>query len=94
VEPLGLRTKEQDLILHHHERWDGRGYPGGLAREEIPFLCQVLALADCFDALTTDRPYRRGCDLPKALIEIRACAGSQFNPCLTRQFVAMASAFH
>jgi polar amino acid transport system substrate-binding protein len=65
-----------------------------LAGDEIPFLCQILALADCFDALTTDRPYRRGCDLPKALSEIQACAGSQFNPFLARRFVAIASAFN
>jgi len=94
VEPLGLRAPEQDLILHHHERWDGRGYPGSLAGDEIPFLCQILALADCFDAITTDRPYRRGCDLPKALSEIQAGAGSQFNPFLARRFVAMASVFN
>ncbi|MBI4794589.1 MAG: HD domain-containing protein [Deltaproteobacteria bacterium] len=91
VEPLGLRTQEKDVILYHHERWDGRGYPRGLAGKEIPFVCRLLTLADVYDALTTDRPYRRRCSIPEALTEIRAHAGTQFDPELTLEFVDMLS---
>jgi putative nucleotidyltransferase with HDIG domain len=87
VRPLGLRTQERAIILHHHERWDGQGYPQGLAGEEIPFLCRLMALADVFDALTSDRPYRRQFSLRAALKMIRAGAGTQFDPDLTRKFV-------
>ncbi|MFZ5453152.1 MAG: HD domain-containing phosphohydrolase [Thermodesulfobacteriota bacterium] len=91
VEPLGLRPQEKDVILYHHERWDGRGYPQGLAGEEIPFACRLLTLADVYDALTTDRPYRHRCSIAKALEEIRAHAGTQFDPELTLEFVDMLS---
>ena len=91
VEPLGLRTQEKNVILYHHERWDGRGYPFGLAGEEIPFHCRLLALADVYDALTTDRPYRHRCSIPEALAEIRIHAGTQFDPQLALDFVDMLS---
>jgi HD-GYP domain-containing protein (c-di-GMP phosphodiesterase class II) len=91
VEPLGLRPREKNVILYHHERWDGRGYPYGLAGEEIPFHCRLLALADVYDALTTDRPYRHRCSIPEALDEIRAHAGTQFDPQLALDFVDMLS---
>ena len=91
VEPLGLKPREKDVILYHHERWDGRGYPFGLAGESIPFYCRLLALADVYDALTTDRPYRRRCGIPEALAEIQAHGGTQFDPQLTRKFVDMLS---
>jgi putative nucleotidyltransferase with HDIG domain len=89
VEPLNLKPKEKEIILHHHERWDGRGYPLGLAGEQIPFLCRLVALADVYDALTSDRPYRRRFTIPEALAEIQAQAGTQFDPDLTRKFLQM-----
>jgi HD-GYP domain-containing protein (c-di-GMP phosphodiesterase class II) len=88
VELLGF-TPQNRLILHHHEHWNGRGYPQGLARDEIPLLSQVLCLADSYDALTSDRPYRQGCSHHQALAEIRASAGTQFSPELTREFLEM-----
>lgn len=91
VEPLGLRPQEKGVILYHHERWDGRGYPRGLAGKDIPFGCRLLTLADVYDALTTDRPYRQRCSIPEALAEIRAHAGTQFDPELTLEFVHMLS---
>jgi putative nucleotidyltransferase with HDIG domain len=91
VEPLGLRPREKDVILYHHERWDGGGYPFGLAGESIPFYSRLLALADVYDALTTDRPYRQRCSIPEALAEIQAHAGTQFDPHLAREFVDMLS---
>ena len=89
VEPLNLKPREREIILHHHERWDGNGYPQGLAREEIPFLCRLVALADVYDALTSDRPYRRCFTIPEALAEIQAQAGTQFAPDLAQKFLQM-----
>jgi hypothetical protein len=66
-------------ILHHHERIDGGGYPAGLAGDEIPFNARVLAVADTFEALTSDRPYRRGLSNAKALAEIQRSAGTQLD---------------
>jgi HD-GYP domain-containing protein (c-di-GMP phosphodiesterase class II) len=88
---LRLGARAETLVLHHHERWDGRGYPHGLAAGEIPFLCQVLSLADCYDALVYDRAYRRALSPAEALTEIRAAAGTQFNPELAREFIDMVS---
>jgi HD-GYP domain-containing protein (c-di-GMP phosphodiesterase class II) len=68
------------VVRHHHERWDGRGYPDRLAGEEIPLAARVFAVADALDALTSDRPYRRATRFSRAREEIRAHAGSQFDP--------------
>jgi len=87
--PLGLLPEERQAIRHHHERWDGRGYPGGLKERDIPLPARILALADSFDAITSDRPYRLRASVPQALEEIRAGAGTQFDPDLAARFVAM-----
>lgn len=76
-------------VRHHHEAWDGTGYPDGLAGEEIPYVARVLAVADTFDAMTSDRPYRKGLDLDIALSEIAKGAGSQFDPELANAFVKL-----
>jgi HD-GYP domain-containing protein (c-di-GMP phosphodiesterase class II) len=68
------------VVRHHHERWDGKGYPDRLAGEAIPLAARVFAVADALDALTTDRPYRRGTRFARARDEIRSHAGSQFDP--------------
>jgi diguanylate cyclase (GGDEF)-like protein len=78
-----------EYILHHHERWDGTGYPHGLKGEEIPLLCRILALADAFDAMTSDRPYRKAISREQALTEIKRNAGSQFDPRLAEEFQKM-----
>jgi HD-GYP domain-containing protein (c-di-GMP phosphodiesterase class II) len=75
------------LVLHHHERWDGAGYPGNLRAGEIPLGATIIAVADSFDALTTDRPYRAGRGPAEALQEIHRCAGTQFNPDVVRAFL-------
>src|SRR5262249_37326556 len=67
-------------VLYHHERWDGAGYPMGKAGEEIPLEARVLAVADAFDAMTSDRPYRRALSQAEALAEVERCAGTQFDP--------------
>jgi HD-GYP domain-containing protein (c-di-GMP phosphodiesterase class II) len=87
VEPLDFTSQEKDLILLHHEHWNGQGYPHGLSGPRIPFLCRLLALADVFDALTSDRPYRQAFSIGAALDEIEAQAGCQFDPDLAQRFV-------
>jgi ribonuclease P protein subunit RPR2 len=68
------------VVRHHHERWDGRGYPDRLTADDIPLCARVFAVADALDALTTDRPYRRGADWPVARKEIVSSAGTHFDP--------------
>lgn len=74
------------VVRHHHERYDGRGYPDGLAGDEIALLARITAVADTFDAMTSDRPYRKGMKYEVAFNEIDRCAGSQFDPDLARLF--------
>jgi putative nucleotidyltransferase with HDIG domain len=74
-------------VLYHHERWDGNGYPTGKAGEEIPVEARVLAVADAFDAMTSDRPYRRALTRRQALAEVERCAGTQFDPRIARVFL-------
>ena len=76
-------------VLGHHERWDGKGYPRGISGEEIPVSARCLAIADVFDAMTTDRPYRKGLPLDYALEELQKGAGSQFDPSLTPVFIRL-----
>ena len=76
-------------VLGHHERWDGKGYPRGIAGEEIPVSARCLAIADVFDAMTTDRPYRKGLSVEYAMDELERGAGTQFDPQLTMTFVQL-----
>lgn len=69
-----------DAVKHHHERWDGLGYPTGLQGEAIPHLARVVAIADAFDAMTSDRPYRDALTFDEAMTEMRRCAGTHFDP--------------
>lgn len=68
------------IVLHHHERWDGRGYPSGLAKTDIPLEARIIFVADAFDAMTTDRPYGRVLSSEEALGELRDGADTQFDP--------------
>lgn len=85
--PIALYEKERDIILHHHERWDGRGYPGGLAGEEIPFLARIIAVADTFDAITNNRPYRSAQSIDVAVAEIEKNRNSQFDGNIVDHFL-------
>jgi response regulator RpfG family c-di-GMP phosphodiesterase len=80
VEPLGLMSEEKAIIRNHHERWDGTGYPDGLAGEDIPLLARILSVTDAFDAMTTTRSYRQALSLETTLSEMRRCSGTQFDP--------------
>jgi len=77
------------IIRAHHERWDGNGYPEGLAGEQIPQGARIFAVADSFDAMTSDRPYRRGRQLDEALAEIERCSHTQFDPQVVTAFLAV-----
>jgi diguanylate cyclase (GGDEF)-like protein len=93
---IGHRLVEQvealqpiaDAILHHHERWDGAGYPHGLSGDDIPLEARIICVADSFSAMTADRPYRRRMTLDDACAELERCAGSQFDPQVVEAFVA------
>ena len=74
------------FILHHHEWWDGQGYPLGLAGDEIPLACRILSIVDAYDAMTNDRPYRKAMSKEEALAELRRGAGRQFDAQLVAAF--------
>lgn len=76
-------------VIGHHERWDGKGYPRGLKGENIPFSARCLAIADAFDALTSNRPYRAGLTVNNALAEIKNNLGTQFDPAMANLFIKL-----
>src|SRR5919201_3103316 len=79
LESLGV-DPVADWVLHHHERWDGNGYPDGLAADDIPLGARIIFVADAFDAMTSERVYRRRVAPSEAIAELQRCAGSQFDP--------------
>ena len=76
-----------DIVRHHHERWDGQGYPDGLKGLDIPFGARVVAVADSFDAMTSDRPYRAGMPINKAAQILREGRGQQWEPMIVDAFL-------
>jgi HD-GYP domain-containing protein (c-di-GMP phosphodiesterase class II) len=77
-----------EWVLHHHERWDGTGYPDGTAGEEIPLGARIIFVADAFDAMTSDRVYRARLSDEEAIVELERCAGTQFDPAIVAAFAA------
>ena len=76
-------------VFHHHERWDGKGYPAGISGEEIPLISRIIMVADSWDAMRSDRPYRKGLSKEKATEEILKHSGAQFDPNIAKVFIKM-----
>jgi putative nucleotidyltransferase with HDIG domain len=87
LEKAGFDNEAALIVRHHHERWDGTGYPSGLKKEKIPFLSRIITIADAYDAMVTGRPYRKTIRSSLALKEIYQHAGTQFDPSLAMLFI-------
>lgn len=87
VEPLGLPQTVSDVILQHHERPDGKGYPNGIVKDQISIYAKIVSIADSYDAMTSQRAYRNNLPASEALEEIRSKSGTQFDPEITELFV-------
>ena len=87
VEPMRFLAGAVDIVRCHHERWDGTGYPAGLRAKQIPLAARVFAIADSYDAMTNDRPYRRAQSAKHAIDEIVLGAGAQFDPDVVEVFL-------
>lgn len=88
VEPIKQLRDIMPIIKHHHESYDGRGYPEGLRGREIPFLARILSLADAVDAMSADRPYRKGKPMEEIIEELKRCSSSQFDPEVVRAYLS------
>jgi HD-GYP domain-containing protein (c-di-GMP phosphodiesterase class II) len=89
IEDIGELREIFSALLHHHERYEGKGYPNGIKGEEIPLLSRIIAVADTFDAMTSDRPYRMRYTEEGTIREIKACSGSQFDPKVVEAFLRL-----
>lgn len=87
IEPVGFLQDPREIILHHHERYDGKGYPSGLKGEEVPLGARILAVADAFEAMMSDRPYRKALPLEEAVRELEINSGTQFDPRVVGAFL-------
>jgi putative two-component system response regulator len=89
VAPMRFATDVGPIIMHHHERWDGKGYPNGLCAEEIPIGARIVAIVDAYDAMMTDRPYRNSLGLEETLRRLREGRGHEWDPDLLDLFIVM-----
>ncbi len=89
LQPLKFLEEAQRIVLRHHERWDGSGYPGNMKGEEIPIEARIIAIADAYDAMTSNRPYRQALPHAEALGEIDKAAGRQFDPQVVEAFLSV-----
>jgi putative nucleotidyltransferase with HDIG domain len=87
LEPVQLPNVIKEAVRHHHERFDGKGYPYGLSGDAIPIESRILAVADSFEAMTSDRPYRKALSDEQAVGELKRCTGSQFDPKVVEAFL-------
>lgn len=88
LEPVPISPVIKAAIRHHHERFDGKGYPYGLAGKSIPLAARILSIADSYEAMTSDRPYRKALSDEQAVTELMRCVGTQFDPGLVEAFLA------
>ena len=91
LKPLDSGSSISDIVRHHHEHYDGSGYPDGIKGEAIPQASRIIAIADAYDAMRSNRPYRKALPLEKCLFEIRAHAGSQFDPAWAEVLLELAN---
>jgi diguanylate cyclase (GGDEF)-like protein len=84
-----FQGKEILIVKHHHERFDGKGYPDGLKNKHIPYGSRIISIVDTFDALTNNRPYRKRMSVDEALLEMKRCSGSQFDPEILEKFISL-----
>jgi len=89
IKPLNISSSVGSAIQHHHEWWDGTGYPAGLSGKEIPLAARIISVADAFDAMSSDRPYRRALDREIVISEIQRFSGVQFDPDIAKEFIAI-----
>lgn len=88
LKSIKLFETERKIVRHHHERWDGKGYPDGLSGHDIPLLSRILSVADSYDAMTSDRPYRKGLQVDEALGELRRNCNTQFDRDIVNAFLS------
>ncbi|MBU0482037.1 MAG: response regulator [Proteobacteria bacterium] len=86
IKPLGFLSEEGDIVRHHHERLDGRGYPDGLVGEEINLLTRIITVADSYDAMTSKRSYKTNMNRDEGIMELKKCSGTQFDPDIVKIF--------
>jgi putative nucleotidyltransferase with HDIG domain len=87
LEPLKFLSEEKEMICHHHERYDGKGYPDGLKGENIPMGARILAIADTFDAMNSERAYRKPLPEDVIIAELKNASGNQLDPCIVAVFL-------
>jgi HD-GYP domain-containing protein (c-di-GMP phosphodiesterase class II) len=87
VDQIDFLSELSPVILRHHERYDGKGYPGKLKKEEIPLGARILSIADAYESMVSDRPYRKGLSHGKARQEMLDCSGTQFDPKIVKVFL-------
>ena len=86
---IGFLAPAADIVLAHQERWDGQGYPKGLAGTEIPLGARIFSIVDTMDAMTSDRPYRKALSFEAVADEMRRCDGTQFDPSVVSAFLTI-----
>ena len=94
LKPIEYLRLSLDIPYCHHEKWDGGGYPRGLKGEEIPLVARIFALVDVWDALTSDRPYRKAWSIEQTLKYIKEQSGKHFDPRISTEFLKMIARIH